>query len=195
MSPEKSSQVDMPQKPIRERVLDAALTVLGEQGLRALTHARVDQKAEVPRGSTSNYFRTRRALLEGVTQYLVEQEQADFLGAAPVLQRDQAIEAFTGMLEAQAGPYRFRTLARYALFVGASHDDELLAPLLQNRVGFEQWTTAMLAALGAGSPMESTVFFMAVLDGLLLHRLTIDPDLEFRPHVIRALDSCLRHAS
>lgn len=192
MNADKSSQADTPKKAIRERVLDAALRILGEQGLRALTHARIDQAAGLPRGSTSNYFRTRRALLEGVTQYLARQEQADFASVTPVVQRDQAIEAFIGMLEAQAGHYGFRTLARYILFVGAGHDEELLAPLRQNRSGFEQWTSAILAALGAEQPVEATTFFMAIMDGLLLHRLTIDPELEFAPHVIRALDSCLQ---
>ncbi|OAV60254.1 TetR/AcrR family transcriptional regulator [Enteractinococcus helveticum] len=194
MSSANGSQADAPKKPIRDRVLDAALRILGEQGLRALTHARIDQAAGLPRGSSSNYFRTRRALLEGVTQYLAQQEQADFASAAPVVQRDQAIEAFIGMLEAQAGQYRFRTIARYILFVGAGHDEELLAPLMQNRSGFEQWTNAILAALGAKQPVEATTFFMATMDGLLLHRLTIDPDLEFAPHVIRALDSCFQES-
>lgn len=63
---------------------------------------------------------------------------------------------------------------------------------MQNRAGFEQWTKTILAVLGAAKPIEATMFFMAILDGLLLHRLTIDPDLEFAPHVIRALDSCLQ---
>lgn len=186
-----SSTQGSPQRTIRQRVLEAALRILGEQGLRALTHARIDRHAGVPPGSTSNYFRTRRALLEGVTQYLAQQEQADFAGAELTMHREQAVAAFVDMLEAQAGPYRFRTLARYTLFVGSGHDVDLLAPLTQNRSGFERWTTAILAALGAVDPVQSATFFMAVLDGLLLHRLTVDPDLEFSSHVVRALDSCL----
>lgn len=180
----------------RDRALDAALRLLGEQGLRALTHARVDARAGLPKGSTSNYFRTRRALLDGVIEHLASQEQADFGGAAldgaaPMLRRDQAVEAFTGMLEAQAGAFRHRTLARYALFVDAAHDGDLLAPLLANRRGFEQWTTTILAVLGSPAPVEATTYLMATLDGLLLHRLTVDPELSFAPHVSRALDACL----
>jgi DNA-binding transcriptional regulator YbjK len=37
------------------------LKLLGTEGLRALTHARVDECAGIPKGSTSNYFRTRAA--------------------------------------------------------------------------------------------------------------------------------------
>src|SRR5690606_24048513 len=174
----------------RERALDAALRVLGEQGLRALTHARGDAAAGLPRGSVSNYFRTRRALLDGVVEHLARQEQTDFSGTAAMLNRDQAGDAFTAMLEAQAGPFRHRTLARYALFVDAAHEDALLDPLVANRRGFEHWTTAILATLGSPDPVEATSFLMATLDGLLFHRLTVDPDLSFAPHVARALDSC-----
>lgn len=55
----------------RERVLDAAVRVLGDDGARALTHRRVDAAGGLPQGSTSNYFRRRDSLLEGVlTQIL-----------------------------------------------------------------------------------------------------------------------------
>ena len=50
----------------RERVLDAAIEVLGTRGLRGLTHRAVDEVAGIPQGSTSNYFRTRESLLEAV---------------------------------------------------------------------------------------------------------------------------------
>lgn len=180
-------------KPLRDRALDAALHILGRHGLRALTHARVDVAAEMPRGSASNYFRTRRALLAGVVEHLARLEQTDFVGVESMLRREEAIAAFTGMLEAQAGPFAYRTLARYALFVDAAHEPELLAPLRANRRGFEQWTTAILAALGSPDPVPATTFLMAVLDGLLLHRLTVDPELPFAPHVTRAVDSCLGH--
>ena len=40
----------------------------GTAGLRALTHNRVDERAALPRGSTSNYFRTREALILGIVE-------------------------------------------------------------------------------------------------------------------------------
>ena len=32
---------------------------------------------------------------------------------------------------------------------------------------------------------------MAALDGILLHRVTVDPEVPFAPHVARALEACL----
>ena len=65
------------------RALDAALTLVGEQGVRALTHARVDAAAGLPRGSTSNWFRTRDALVAGVVIHLAESERAEIATAGP----------------------------------------------------------------------------------------------------------------
>ena len=48
----------------RERALEAAVDVLGTDGVRALSHARVDERAGLPPGSTSNWFPIRRALLQ-----------------------------------------------------------------------------------------------------------------------------------
>ncbi|WP_286163665.1 TetR family transcriptional regulator [Arthrobacter sp. AG1021] len=174
-----------------QRALNAALALLGEQGVRALSHARVDQTAGLPAGSTSNYFRTKQALLEGVASHLAQREREDFGQAAPILERAEAEEAFTRMLETQSGIFRSRTLARYALFIDLAHSPELVAPLKDNRRVFEHWTTATLAALGAKDPLGCTRFIMATLDGALLHRITVDDSLDFAPVIRRALAACL----
>ena len=46
--------------------MNAAVELVGGQGIRALTHARVDAQAGLPLGSTSNHFRTRAALVAGL---------------------------------------------------------------------------------------------------------------------------------
>jgi len=45
------------------QVGDAAIAVLADQGARGLTHRAVDRAAGLPPGTTSNYARTREALL------------------------------------------------------------------------------------------------------------------------------------
>lgn len=179
------------EKPRRRReVLDAAVQLLGESGIRAVTHSRVDAAAGLPKGSASNSFRTRRALIDGVLSHLAQLERADGGAPAPPENREQFTTALTAMLIAQSGPHRDRTLARYALFVETAHGGESATPLLENRRGFEQWTEAMLARIGAPDPDRSAKFLMATMDGLLLHRLTVDQDLDPAPHVVRAVDAC-----
>jgi hypothetical protein len=46
-----------------EQVGDAAIAVLADQGARGLTHRAVDAAGRLPPGTTSNYARTRAALL------------------------------------------------------------------------------------------------------------------------------------
>ena len=175
----------------REQVLKAALDVLGEMGIHALSHARIDKVAGVPAGTTSNHFRTKSALTSALVQHLAEVERADFSSAEPVTTAEQAIKAFTGMLLLQTGPMRHRTLARYALFTDLADHPTLLVPLIENRKGFETWTSATLEAIGASDPTNSAPFLMATLDGAIMHRLIIDPRLDLEKITRRAIQASL----
>ena len=76
----------------REQVLDAAITVLGQHGVHGVTHRAVDAAAGVPQGTTSNYFRTRDALLEGVVGRFSERERAAFEELAAAAAPTTALE-------------------------------------------------------------------------------------------------------
>lgn len=173
----------------RERALEAALQVLGTEGVRALSHARVDERAGLPVGSTSNWFRTRRALLGGVVDWIAERERADFDPAAmpAVTAPDELIEGLCTMVELQVGTFAVRTRARYALFLELADDPELGEPLRQQRREFEKWTEVIVVSAGIADPVPATRALMALLDGLLLHRLTVDPELDMRPAIERAV--------
>src|SRR3954468_24845976 len=173
----------------RERALQAAVELLGVEGVRALSHARVDDRAGLPPGSTSNWFRTRRALLGGVVDWIAERERADFEPAAMAVISgvDELIEGLCAMAELQTGPFAARTRARYALFLELAGDPELGEPLRRQRREFERWTEEMMIAVGVADPVPATRALMALCDGLLLHRLTVDPDLDMRPAIERAV--------
>lgn len=72
----------MPTTDRRTRIADAAVTVIAEKGLRALTHRALDTALELPSGSVSYYFRTRDALLTAVADRITERSRADFDTAA-----------------------------------------------------------------------------------------------------------------
>ena len=61
---------------------DAAIAVLAEHGARGLTHRAVDQAAGLSPGTTSNYARTREALLTLTLTRIAELDLAE--GAARV---------------------------------------------------------------------------------------------------------------
>lgn len=173
----------------RERGLEAAVGLLGAEGVRALTHARVDERAGLPAGSTSNWFRTRRALLAGVVDWIAEHERTDFDPAAmpTITGLDGLIEGLCTMAELQTGPFAARTRARYALFFELAGDPELGEPLRRQRREFERWTERIVIAVGIADPVPATRALMALCDGLLLHRLTVDPHLDLRPAIERAV--------
>lgn len=173
----------------RDRALDAAVELLGADGVRALTHARVDERAGLPPGSTSNWFRTRRALLAGVVDRVAEHERTDFDPAAvpEISGVDELVEGLCAMTALQSGPYAARTRARYALFLEVVGDAELGEPLRRQRHEFERWTERLVTAVGIPDPVPATRALMALADGLLLHRLTVDPELDLRPAIDRAV--------
>jgi AcrR family transcriptional regulator len=173
----------------RERALEAAVELLGAEGVRALTHARVDERAGLPPGSTSNWFRTRRALLGGVVDWIAERERADFDPASipPIAGVDALIEGLCAVTELQTGRFATRTRARYALFLELADDPELGEPLRRQRREFERWTERIVMAVGIADPVPATRALMALGDGLLLHRLTVDPALDMRPAIVRAV--------
>jgi DNA-binding transcriptional regulator YbjK len=177
----------------RQKALAAALELLGEQGIRALTHARVDERAGLPKGSTSNWFRTRDALVSGVITWIAESERADFAkgGATAIATPDQLIDALSGFITAQTEALAGRTRARYTLFLEGMNDPELLGPLLDQRALYVEWTTGLLANIGAAAPVDAARTLMAAAEGLVFHRLTIDPRAAVRPVVERAVRACL----
>jgi DNA-binding transcriptional regulator YbjK len=177
----------------RERALDAAVELIGEQGIRALVHARVDERAGLPKGSTSNWFRTRDALVVGVVGWMAERERDDFSADASsaVSTPDQLIDALTALIETETNLLAGRTRARYTLFLEGVNDPQLLKPLLQQRAIYVEWATSLLTDVGAARPADAVRALLATSEGLILHRLTVDRDAPVRPVVERIVRACL----
>ena len=122
----------------RERALEAAVRLVGEQGVRALTHVRVDTEAGLPKGSTSNWFRTRDALVAGVLVWIAEQEHAELTAAMePAHTVDEVIDVFTRLLEDATGRSAVRTRARYALFLETTATPKAQPSMRAQRSMFE----------------------------------------------------------
>ena len=167
----------------RRRLADAALEVLGEQGLRAMTHARVDAAAGVPRGTASNHYRTRDALVDGAVQRVVERERAvwdDFAsssanmrtGAPPGDRVGAVVEVVLVWLQRAAGQDRAMHVARYALMLEAARDPAVLRALRAGRSRTEAWVQDALRDCGARDPLTACRVLLTHLEGTLLHLVT-----------------------
>jgi len=98
----------------RDRLRDGALMVLAEAGGRGLTHRAVDAAAQVPDGTTKNYFPSRDALLLAVAERTLELYRAAaerVAAGAPPTGREALITLLRGLLEDVAGPGRPRLQA------------------------------------------------------------------------------------
>lgn len=180
-----------PPTPVQARALDAAIELVGDEGLRALTHARVDARAGLPKGSTSNYFRTRAALLTGVLDWIVEREMASGGPAFAPKTVDDLIEAMASLIEYTTGPARVVTRARLALFLEASHMPELAQAVSRGRVAMEAAIVTTLRTLGAPDPGVAAAAMMACAEGIILHRIARGDTTDPRPAIALVLHAAV----
>jgi DNA-binding transcriptional regulator YbjK len=180
---------------------DAAIHVVATKGMRGLTHRAVDAQAGVPLGSTSAYFRTRKALVEGVVRRLADLDNAEVeeLDTTAPLDPDLLAEGIAHVLDQWMTTGRERTLARYACLLEATHHPELRGILAHGerpRVRAQ----AMLAAAGAEDPERQGRALVAFVDGLLFDRLVGSGALgaptpgtpESRAELVQAVRAALR---
>ncbi|WP_063797771.1 TetR/AcrR family transcriptional regulator [Saccharothrix sp. NRRL B-16348] len=151
---------------------DAAIHVVATKGMRGLTHRAVDAEAGVPPGSTSAYFRTRKALVEGVVQRLADLDNAEVVDAGRNLPLDLDLlaEGAANVFDRWMSTARERTLARYACLLEATHHPELRGILAHGERPRAQMRE-LLAELGAEDPETQSRDLVAFLDGLVFDRL------------------------
>ncbi|SDH47473.1 DNA-binding transcriptional regulator YbjK [Sinosporangium album] len=110
----------------RDHLADAAITVLAEQGSRGLTHRAVDATAAAPPGTTSRYFRTRDALLNGVIERITLRlgERVDAYTIRPISPADLE-EALVGVLTTMLTDGRHDPLALFELHLESTRNPRL----------------------------------------------------------------------
>ncbi|MGH3904487.1 MAG: TetR/AcrR family transcriptional regulator [Pseudonocardiaceae bacterium] len=159
----------------RTDILDGALHVLAEQGMRGLTHRAVDAATGIPPGSTSYYFRTRSALVAGCVARLVELDLALDVPAMPGADVDALADGITEICIQMATTQRHRTLARYELSLAATRDPELRAALVSGGDTIRSLLAETLAAFGAVEPDAAAAEVAAALDGMMFTALVRGP--------------------
>ncbi|GAA1354458.1 TetR/AcrR family transcriptional regulator [Saccharothrix algeriensis] len=153
-------------------IADAAIHVVATRGMRGLTHRAVDAEAGLPQGSTSAYFRTRKALVEGLVQRLAELDRAEAARAdlpGPP-DPDALAEAIAGVLDLWLTTGRERTLARYACLLEATRHPELRG-VLAHGAGARAQARGLLERAGVPDAERRGRALVAFLDGLLFDRL------------------------
>ncbi|MFC9506449.1 TetR/AcrR family transcriptional regulator [Streptomyces sp. NPDC057002] len=180
----------------RDEVLDAAIAVLAEGGLRRLTYQAVDTAAGVPAGTTSNHFRSRDVLVSGVVTHLESWDRRDWESTAgePATEDPEAfVKALTHMVRHALGPGRHRTAARYALVLEGLARPDVRAPLSHAQESLISWVSQWLTTLGSPEPREHCRVLFDYLDGMIFHQVSLpQPHFDPEPGIRLVLGALLR---
>lgn len=163
----------------REVLLDAAIEVVAKLGMRGLTHRAVEAEAQLPHGSTTYYFGTRRELLVALMSHMAERGRRALEPIARQLtlrlaDRSQPLEleAISAAMLAWVDHESSMELARYELQVTAARDPEMKALMTSACNAFVELTEPLVIACGSKNPGRDAKIVQAALDGLILNRLT-----------------------
>jgi Tetracyclin repressor-like, C-terminal domain len=181
-------------------VADAAIAVLADHGGRGLTHRAVDQAAGLPPGTTSNYARTREALLTLALTRIAELDATE--GAAGLygsgisgsglfgggmsgggesgggvaggrMSGGELAEGLAWMLHRMITDdgTRRRVRARFELALEATRRPELRAAYDEMGQRFRAEAARLLAASGSAEPERDAWTLIAWLEGTAFYAL------------------------
>lgn len=153
----------------RDRILRATLAAIGERGVEGVTHRSIAARAGVPLGSLAYYFPAKDDLLREALVLFVEEEveRLEELGArlaASDLGAREMAEAFASVLETND------PVAQFELYLEASRTPALRPAAAACLQGYRRCAETALRAAGAPEPEANAALFVALVDGLALHR-------------------------
>jgi DNA-binding transcriptional regulator YbjK len=164
-------------------LLDAAIQILGERGVRAVTHRAVDAEAGVGAGSTANYFSTREALFAAIVERFAERERQNFEELATTVVPTTPAElgrALGTFVRHGTTRNRTLTLCRCALLVESANNPGLREHMAITGARVGAWFTAWLRLIGSTDPENHVHVVGNYITGMTLHQLAM-PDPHFDP--------------
>ncbi|MEU6739788.1 TetR/AcrR family transcriptional regulator [Streptosporangium sandarakinum] len=154
----------------RDRLIDAALTVIAERGVAATTHREIARVADVPLGSMTYHFTSlEEVLTEAFTRHAesVARVFDERLSTAP--DREAAIEAVIALVADDLLGSRHDLVLSVELYVAAARNPTL-------RAVTQAWMTRSRRALERHFDATTARELDALIEGLVLHSaLSTDP--------------------
>jgi AcrR family transcriptional regulator len=173
---------------VRERILDAALAILAESGLRTLTQVEVANRARVRQSHLTYYFPTRDDLLEAVTARAVDGIATAFHRVATDVTRGGRRQLLERLAESVADVAHMRMFV--AMIVEADADPAVRKVM---RRATDTIEAALAESLGGNASRERARLILAAIWGLGLYQFLMRPASNASP--TRAYLSWLAAAS
>jgi DNA-binding transcriptional regulator YbjK len=187
----------MPPNPERRtQILDAATDLLTDTGIGGVTHRQVDDRAGLPAGTTSNYFRTRLALLEATAARTVDLHWQHVEALQRIIGQPITRDGLTALLAQMiANPdeqFRRRTLARFELFMEGTRRAELQPFLNALQAAAMKSASVILEAAGFTPSPKQVGELSRLLNGLAFSNLTISREAPGAEDLVGTVDRLLR---
>jgi TetR/AcrR family transcriptional regulator, regulator of biofilm formation and stress response len=156
----------------RAEILGAALQVIGERGIDAVTHRAVADVAGMRAGLTTYYFPTIDGLLEAALEQFVADEVQRLRAAQEEIEGEDATpQEITERLSAVLNDNDAWAVAQFGLYLEAARRPSLRAAAERCLEAYRGVMEAALRAAGSPRPQEGAGVFLALTDGLGLHSL------------------------
>jgi AcrR family transcriptional regulator len=186
----------------RTALLDAALALIAESGLRSVTHRAVEARVGLPHGSTTYYFKSHEQLVEAAVDRLNEIDHAgvDTIGRELALELaigrgELNIDRFAAALTAWIRQRPDVQLVRYELSLAGTRRPEIAAKMRASRASFIRLLMPVAVSVGAADPERDADTLLSLINGLIFDELTSrepghEPAITARDlaRVIRAID-------
>jgi len=160
---------------VRERILEAAVAVLREQGIRQFTQPEVAARAKVRQSHLTYYFPTRHDLIEAATKRIVEGMSAG-IGWALALDDSARGAMLERLAHAIADDEHMRMFI--AVVVEADQDPQLRAIIVR---ATDLLMARLADAFGGSDTAGRARLVLAALWGLGFYRFVVRPDPDDDP--------------
>ena len=147
----------------RERILDAAIEVIAEQGMARTTHRLIAAAADVPLGSLTYHFSGLDDLCTQAFTRLAERQSREYAAYFDgVRTRDDLVEAVTDLVHGASDDGD--SAVSYELYLAALRNPEL-------RTVTENWMRTSRSVLERFVDAETARGLDALIEGLIMHRM------------------------
>ncbi|MET7528365.1 TetR/AcrR family transcriptional regulator [Streptomyces goshikiensis] len=162
----------------RQRIIDAVLRIIGQDGIAAVTNRRIAKEAGVSLGSVTYHFATQHELLRESLLHFVAEETRHFTALADECSDECSDERFdigqaAEVVAQVAGGNAFdsRHIAPFELYVQAGRDERLRAAAAECFAAYDLLATRILTQLGVPDPERLAGVAVALVFGQQLRRL------------------------
>jgi TetR/AcrR family transcriptional regulator, regulator of biofilm formation and stress response len=173
----------------REAIVRAALELIGEQGLDAVTHRAVAERAGVPLSATTYWFASKDAILQEAL-LVAAREEVERLErvvlelAGKELDVSRWADAVAAELAAELEENPTRQVAFIELVLEGTRRPWLREEVARWDEAFLRLAEVGLRATGSPEPVTDARLVVATVTGLIIGQLT-DPQPDFEEQVFR----------